>query len=106
MLLSASVRTPFFRPGRLRKQHAITPTRAMKLPKYRPHDQPARDAIKGVKTGARKPPRFPPVLRIAQAAPTCLRATSMADAQNGPSHQEANPVASDSDRTERAVPGT
>src|SRR5262245_31570031 len=56
--------------------------------------------------GARNPPTFPPVLRIAQAAPTWLPATSIADAQNAPSHQDANPVASDSDTTAAAAPGT
>src|SRR5688572_1711100 len=56
--------------------------------------------------GARKPPRFPPVLRMPQAAPTCLPATLIVEAQNGPSHQEANPVASESDRTAAVVPGT
>ena len=79
---------------------------ATRLPAYRPHDHPARDAIKGVTTGARNPPTFPPVFRIPHAAPTCLSATSMVDAQNGPSHQDANPIASDSDRTAMPVPGT
>src|SRR6516164_6586890 len=39
------------------------------------------------------------------AVPTCAPAASIVEAQNGPSHQDANPIASENDSTDDAIPG-
>src|ERR1700678_3652227 len=81
-----------------RNNQIATPRAATQQPKYKAADHPAKEAIKGVRTGAIKPPRFEPVFKIPQAAPTLSAPASMVAAQKAPSVEEAEP----NDRANRA----
>src|ERR1041384_893010 len=77
----------------------------IRLPEYNPHDQPAYDAISGVRIGAKKPPTLPPVLSIPPADPTSSFPIPMAIDQNGPSQTDVHPIASDSSAAVSVMPG-
>src|ERR1044071_2759042 len=79
----------------MKNQH-VTPARTTRLAKYKAHDQPATDAINGVRVGAIKHPTLQPVFMIPVAAPVCLPPRSIAVAQKGPSEADARPRASES----------
>jgi hypothetical protein len=60
-----------FASGRgVTKYTAITPDIAAGAPALRPHDHPARDAIRGVRIGAKKPLTWAPVFRTVEPSPT------------------------------------
>ena len=66
------------------------------IARYRDHydRNRGRDRI-----GAKNPPICAPVLRMLPAAPTCSPASSVTDAQKGPSQQAARPTARDRQAT-------
>src|SRR5262249_25609792 len=61
--------------------------------------QPRRALISGVTSGASKPPRFPPVFRIAPALPPRRPPRAVAAVQKGPSQSPAAASANEKETT-------